>query len=120
MGIFSFWKKDVPEDVPAGTFSFRIDDIFRIKGHGLVVTGQMTAGEVACGSTVTCVKTDGSRSSCVIQRIEQPKPGGARGEFIHPDRASADGPFQGSYAFWVGDRDPKDFHPGDRLVSGNE
>ena len=116
MGLFGFRKK------PQGTadFTFRVDDIFRIKGHGMVVTGQVTAGEVSCGSTVTGLTVNGDRFPCVIQRIEQPRPGGARGEFVHPDKASADGPFQGSYAFWIADRQPEDFHPGDRLISGNE
>ena len=113
MGLFRSRKKEVP---PEG-FSFRIDDIFKIKGHGLVVTGQVAAGEVACGATVTCVTVHGDRFPCVIRQIEQPRPDGARGEFIHPDKASADGPFQGSYAFWIADRQPEDFHPGDRLIS---
>ena len=116
MGLFRSRKKEVP---PEG-FSFRTDDIFKIKGHGLVVTGQVTAGEVACGSQVTCVKADGTRFPCVIRQIEQPKPDGARGEFIHPDRASASGPFQGSYAFWIAGRQPEEFRPGDRLISGKE
>lgn len=116
MGLFRSRKKDVPQE----GFSFRIDDIFKIKGHGLVVTGRVTAGEVACGSTVTCVRADGDRFPCVIQKIEQPRPGGARGEFVHPDRASADGPFQGSYAFWIAGRQPEDFRPGDRLILEKE
>ena len=37
MGLFRSRKKEVP---PEG-FSFRIDDIFKIKGRGLVVTGQV-------------------------------------------------------------------------------
>ena len=69
---------------------------------------------------MTCVTVHGDRFPCVIRQIEQPRPDGARGEFIHPDKASADGPFQGSYAFWIADRQPEDFHPGDRLISGNE
>ena len=117
MGLFGFGKKKPQE---TADFTFRVDDIFRIQGHGMVVTGQVTAGEVSCGSTVTCVTVNGDRFPCVIQRIEQPKPGEYRGEFVHPDKASADGPFQGSYAFWIADRQPEDFHPGDRLISGNE
>ena len=116
MGFFGFGKKK--PQAPEG-FSFRVDDIFRIKGHGMVVTGQVTAGEVACGATVTCLTVNGDRFPCVIERIEQPKPGGARGEFVHPDRASAGGPFQGSYAFWIADRQPENFHPGDRLISAD-
>ncbi|MCI8422944.1 MAG: hypothetical protein HFF50_05370 [Lawsonibacter sp.] len=112
MGLFGFGKKK------AEPFSFRIDDIFRIKGHGVVVTGQVTAGTVRAGDQVTCVTTDGQRFPCTIQQIEQPSK--TPKEFVQPDRASADGPFGGSYAFWVGDRDPRDFHPGDRLISGNE
>ena len=116
MGLFGFGRKK--PQTPAG-FSFQVKDIFSIKGQGLVVTGQVTAGEVACGATVTCVTVGGDRFPCVIKQIEQPRPGGARGEFVHPDRASADGPFQGSYAFWIADRQPGDFHPGDRLISEN-
>ena len=117
MGLFGFGKKKPNH---SADFSFRVDDIFTIKGQGVVVTGQVTAGEVACGATVTCVTGTGSRFPCTIQQIEQPRPSGARGEFVHPDKASADGPFQGSYAFWIADRQPEDFHPGDRLISGNE
>ena len=117
MGVFGFGRK-APRTLE--NFSFRVDDIFKIKGHGLVVTGQVTAGEVSCGSTVTCVTVKGDRFPCMIQRIEQPKPGEYRREFVHPDKAIANGPFQGSYAFWIADRQPEDFHPGDRLISGNE
>ena len=114
MGLFGFGRKK--PQTPAG-FSFQVKDIFSIKGQGLVVTGQVTAGEVACGATVTCVTVNEDRFPCVIQKIEQPKPGEYRREFVHPDKASADGPFQGSYAFWIADRQPEDFHPGDRLIS---
>ena len=115
MGLFGFGKKQGA----SRAFCFRIDDIFTIKGHGLVVTGQVTAGEVASGATVICVTAVGGRFPCKIKQIEQPRPG-VRGEFVHPERASADGPFQGSYAFWIADRRPEDFHPGDQLISGNE
>ena len=117
MGLFGFGRK---KPQPSAEFSFRVDDVFRIKGHGLVVTGRVTEGDIHSGAAVTCVTTGGEHFPCVIQRIEQPRPGGARGEFIHPEKASADGPFQGSYAFWIADRQPEDFHPGDRLISGNE
>ncbi len=116
MGLFGLGKK---KPQTSADFSFRIDDIFRIKDHGLVVTGQVTAGEIHSGATALCVPVNGSSFPCVIRQIEQPRPG-ARGEFIHPDKASADGPFQGSYAFWIADRQPEDFHPGDRLVSENK
>ncbi len=117
MGLFGLGKK---RPGASADFSFRVDDIFTVKGRGLVVTGQVTAGEVLSGAAVTCCTIGGDSFPCVIHQIEQPKPGGARGEFIHPDRASADGPFQGSYALWIADRQPEDFHPGDRLISGNE
>lgn len=112
MGLFGFGKN---KSRISENFSFRVDDIFTIKGHGLVVTGQVTAGEVRVGAAVTCVRENGDSFPCVIKQIEQPRPG-ARGEFVHPDKASADGPFQGSYAFWIADRQPEDFRPGDRLI----
>ena len=115
MGLFGFGKKRGA----SRAFQFRVDDIFSIKDRGVVVTGQVTAGEVACGATVVCVTVNGGRFPCVIKQIEQPHPENRR-EFVHPDRASADGPFQGSYGFWIADRQPGDFHPGDRLISGNE
>ena len=115
MGFFGFWKKK-PQG--AENFSFTIEDIFKIRGRGVVVTGRVTAGEVRKGDQVTCVTTDGRRFPCTIQAIEQPSK--TPKEFVQPGQASAGGPFGGSYAFWVGDRDSRDFRPGDRFVSGNE
>ena len=112
MHLFGWGKNKDTAD-----FSFRVDDVFHIKGHGVVVTGQVTAGKVRKGVRVTCVKADGTSFPCLIQKIEQPDPS-VRGQFVHPDYASADGPFQGSYAFWIADRQPSDFRPGDRLIAG--
>ncbi len=115
MGLFG-WGNKKPRNTEH--FSFRIDNVFRIKGHGVVVTGQVTAGEIRTGAGVTCVTGAGERFSCRIQKIEQPDPND-RGHYVHPDRAGADGPFQGSYAFWIADRQAEDFHSGDRLISEN-
>ena len=42
------------------------------------------------------------------------------GEYVHPDTARADGPWEAHYSFLIPDRSKTDFHPGDRLISGNE
>ena len=114
MGIFArFCKSEIPQD-----FSFRIDDVFTIKGRGVVVTGRMTRGQVKKGSQVLCVTGEGRQFSCTIQDMEQPDPETRRP--IHPDEARADGPFQGSYAFLIPNHGPEDFCPGDRLLIGDE
>ena len=110
MGLFSFGKKQQE------MFSFRVDDVFVIKGQGLVVTGQMTGGEVRRGARVRCIAAGGRTFPCTIQKIEQPDPAN-RSQYLHPDTARADGPFQGSYAFWIADRTAADFHSGDRLTA---
>ena len=101
-------------------FSFRIDDVFSIKGRGVVVTGQVTSGEVHKGDAVVCAAADGRHFPCIVWQIEQTQSAGQSGQLLCPDTASADGPFNGHYALGIAERTPHEFHPGDQLISGKE
>ncbi|MCI8303403.1 MAG: hypothetical protein HFF52_02115 [Lawsonibacter sp.] len=116
MGLFGFGKK---KPRVSGDFSFTIEDAFAMRAGGCVVAGQVTGGEVRKGASVTCIPAQGEPFSCTVQEIEQPHPE-SQGEFVHPDRASAGGPWAAHYSFFISDRSKTEFHPGDRLVSGNE
>ena len=116
MGLFSFKKSPSVSD----DFAFRIDDVFSIKGQGVVVTGQVISGELHKGGTVVCAAADGHRFPCTVFQIEQTQAAGQSGRLLCPDTASADGPFEGHYALGIAERIPHEFHPGDQLISGKE
>ena len=111
MGLFGFGKK---KPQASEGFSFTIEDAFAMRAGGCVVVGQVASGEVRKGASVTCIPARGEPFSCVVQEIEQPHPE-KRGEFVHPDRASANGPWKAHYSLLIPGRNKTDFHPGDLL-----
>ena len=116
MGLFGFGRK---KPANPGKFSFTIEDTFAMRAGGCVVAGQVTSGEVRKGEEVVCLPAQGGPFSCTIKEIEQPDPKSWK-EYVHPDTAWADGPWEAHYSFLIPDRSKTDFHPGDRLISGNE
>ncbi|WP_297870359.1 hypothetical protein [uncultured Oscillibacter sp.] len=121
MGLLSFLKK--PERKPGSVcpqpreqeaFLFQIEDVFAMRDGSAVAAGQMVQGRLHRGSSVLCVPVQGQPFSCTVDAIEQPDPK-SWGEFIHPDAAWADGPWNGHYSLHIPGRGKADFHPGDRL-----
>lgn len=45
-------------DTPKDGFKLEIEDVFAIKGHGIVVVGVISSGEVRTGDTVYIVDSD--------------------------------------------------------------
>ena len=110
MKLFSFGKEKKQEG-----FVFQIDDVFALKGDGVVVTGRVTEGVIRQGERAVCVPGAGTSFLCAIERMEQPDPR-HQGQFLHPKEARADGPCGGHYALMIPGRDKSDFRFGDRLV----
>lgn len=84
MGLFDIFRKNKQDD---GTFrreyggeearyqdyaAFRltVQDVFMITGRGCVVTGQVEAGTVTVGDSVTLRRTDGSSREVTVTGIE--------------------------------------------------
>lgn len=110
MKLFSFGKQKQPSG-----FNFQIDQVFALRGGGVVVTGQVTEGILRQGDRAVCVPGAGSSFLCAIEAIEQPDPR-RQGQYLHPGEARADGSFGGHYALHIPGRHTSDFRPGDRLV----
>ena len=107
MGLFDRFKKKEE----SGPFQFRIEDVFRIKSRGAVVTGRVLVGRVRKGAAVSYGPGPGEVSfPCVVGDIEMPDP--ATRKPIHPEEARADGPYQGSCAILVPEHDAGEFQPG--------
>jgi translation elongation factor EF-Tu-like GTPase len=69
---------------PAATaFEMTIKDVFSIKGHGPVVTGQITSGRVALGDTVLLVASSDSVRTRVV-RIEKFRKSGLKEATVGP------------------------------------
>ncbi len=108
MGLFDRFKKK-PE--ASGPFHYRIDDVFKIKSHGTVVTGQVLVGRVRKGDAVSYGPAPGETAfSCAVGDIERPDP--ATRKPCHPEEARADGPYRGSCALLIPEHDAGEFQPG--------
>lgn len=112
MGILDWVKKKAGQDTEVRPrFQFRIDDIFKIKGHGVVVTGQVVLGSARKGDAVSYGPAPGTVTfPCSIGEIEQPDP--ATRKPCHPQEARADGPYRGSYAFLIPGHSALESQPG--------
>lgn len=121
MGLLSFLKKPkrkpgsvCPQPREQEAFLFQIEDVFAMRDGSAVAAGQMIQGILLRGSAAVCVPVQGTPFSCTVDAIEQPDPH-SWGEFIHPETACADGPWNGHYSLHIPGRGKADFHPGDRL-----
>lgn len=65
MKLFSFGKEKKQEG-----FVFQIDDVFALKGDGVVVTGRVTEGVIRQGERAVCVPGAGTSFLCAIERME--------------------------------------------------
>ncbi len=81
MGCFDFWKKEkepLVEDYGdefQKMFLFMVDDVFSIRGRGMVVTGTVLGGSVHEGQRVLLVRRDGSTREVMVKGIEKFKQG---------------------------------------------
>lgn len=71
MGCLDIFKKD------KNTASFRyiIEDVFTIKGRGVVVVGTILTGTLRTGDKLTLGRTDGSTMAVTVGGIEKYKQG---------------------------------------------
>ena len=58
---------------PIGPADFRmaVEDVFYIAGRGVVVTGQISAGEVRIGDPIAITRRGRRRNTTVVEAIEQ-------------------------------------------------
>jgi translation elongation factor EF-Tu-like GTPase len=63
----------VSRRAPVGAVDFRmvIDDVFYIAGRGVVVTGEISAGEVRVDDPITITRRGRRRNTTVVEAIEQ-------------------------------------------------
>jgi elongation factor Tu len=64
-----FKREEGPRSVSDGSGEMTIDDVFSIKGRGIVVTGRVK-GQIRLNQNVVIEKTDGSSLQSVITGIE--------------------------------------------------
>lgn len=99
------------EDVPEAKFLFRIDDVFQIKGRGLVLTGQVLRGSIKTGDQVAFgTPTLRELFPCIIGGIEHPD--AQTNKIMQVDCADKAGPYQASYGILIPDREPRLFRKG--------
>lgn len=53
-----------------GAFRITVQDVFSITGRGTVITGQIEAGSITVGDTVTLRRRDGSSREVVVAGLE--------------------------------------------------
>jgi translation elongation factor EF-Tu-like GTPase len=63
----------VTRRAPIGAVDFRmvVDDVFYIAGRGVVVTGQISAGEVRVNDPIAITRRGRRRTTTVVEAIEQ-------------------------------------------------
>jgi|GEM_PF-2407250 len=74
IGAFSGRGETEPEPAPASVgagFSMPVEDVFRIAGVGVVVTGKIAAGTIRVGAAAELTSTDGRSRSVGVAKLEK-------------------------------------------------
>lgn len=71
MGCLNFFKKDKS----GAPFRYIIEDVFTIKGRGIVVVGTILTGTLHKGDKLTLGRADGSATTVTVGGIEKYRQG---------------------------------------------
>ncbi len=63
-------KADPNDAAVLGPFSMMVEDVFAIKGRGVVATGKITSGVIKTGDPLSIRRADGSTVECTCAGVE--------------------------------------------------